>query len=49
LIVAVTRNFALDITYHGERFERGATTLVDAFTREAGGKGANVGRVLHRW
>ena len=47
MILTVTLNLALDVTYHIERFERGATTRIDHFARRAGGKGVNVARVLH--
>ncbi len=47
MILTVTLNFALDITYQVERLERGATTRIETFARRAGGKGVNVARVLH--
>ncbi len=47
MILTVTLNFALDVTYQVERFERGATTRIETFARRAGGKGVNVARVLH--
>jgi tagatose 6-phosphate kinase len=48
LILTVTLNFALDVTYHTERFERGETARIETFSRQAGGKGVNSARVLHR-
>ena len=47
MILTVTLNMALDVTYHVERFERGHTTRVGEVARRAGGKGVNVARVLH--
>jgi tagatose 6-phosphate kinase len=46
LILTVTLNLALDITYHVKHFERGATTRIEGLSRQAGGKGVNVARVL---
>jgi tagatose 6-phosphate kinase len=48
VILTVTLNLALDITYHVDTFERGHTTRVGQVSRRAGGKGVNVGRVLHK-
>ncbi len=47
VILTVTLNLALDVTYHVERFEPGQTTRVGEVARRAGGKGINVARVLH--
>jgi tagatose 6-phosphate kinase len=47
VILTVTLNFALDVTYHLDRFERGQTARVQAVARQAGGKGVNAARVLH--
>jgi tagatose 6-phosphate kinase len=47
VILTVTLNFALDITYHLDHFARGATARVDTVARQAGGKGVNTARVLH--
>lgn len=47
MILTVTLNFALDVTYHLERFERGETARAQTFARQAGGKGVNAARVLH--
>jgi tagatose 6-phosphate kinase len=47
LILTVTLNFALDVTYTVKCFERGATARVQTVRRQAGGKGVNVARVLH--
>jgi tagatose 6-phosphate kinase len=47
VILTVTLNMALDVTYHVERFERGQTARVRDVARRAGGKGVNVARVLH--
>ena len=47
VILTVTLNIALDVTYHVERFERGQTTRVAEVARRAGGKGVNVARILH--
>ncbi len=46
MILTVTLNFALDVTYHVARFERGETARVEGFARQAGGKGVNVARML---
>jgi tagatose 6-phosphate kinase len=47
LILTVTLNFALDVTYTVGRFERGETARIETVRRRAGGKGVNVARVLH--
>ncbi|MEA2213828.1 MAG: tagatose 6-phosphate kinase [Solirubrobacteraceae bacterium] len=47
MILTVTLNFALDVTYTVKRFERGSTARVQTVRRQAGGKGVNVARVLH--
>ena len=47
VILTVTLNIALDVTYHVGRFEHGHTTRVGEVARRAGGKGVNVARVLH--
>lgn len=47
VILTVTVNFALDLTYHLDRFERGKTARVRSVARQAGGKGVNAARVLH--
>ncbi len=47
MILTVTLNFALDLTYHLDSFERGHTARVEAVARQAGGKGVNAARVLH--
>ena len=47
MILTITLNFALDVTYHLDRFERGQTARVQGVARQAGGKGVNAARVLH--
>jgi tagatose 6-phosphate kinase len=47
VILTVTLNMALDVTYHVDGFARGQTTRVREVGRRAGGKGVNVARVLH--
>ncbi len=47
MILTVTLNFALDLTYHLDRFDRGTTARVQTVARQAGGKGVNAARVLH--
>ncbi len=47
MIVTVTLNFALDVTYRTARVEVGTTARVEVLGRQAGGKGVNVARVLH--
>jgi hypothetical protein len=47
MILTVTLNFAVDVTYHLERIRLRETSRVDPVARRAGGKGVNVARVLH--
>ncbi|MGX5697961.1 1-phosphofructokinase family hexose kinase [Agromyces soli] len=47
MIVTVTPNPALDLTWHTERAVPGGTHRVDAALVRAGGKGLNVARVAH--
>jgi tagatose 6-phosphate kinase len=47
VILTVTANFALDLTYHLDHYERGKTARVATVARQAGGKGVNAARVLH--
>lgn len=47
MILTVTLNLALDVTYHVARFQRGKTSRIQTFARQAGGKGVNTARVLH--
>ncbi|KRC60696.1 hypothetical protein ASE14_06865 [Agromyces sp. Root81] len=47
MIVTVTPNPALDLTWHVARLQPGETHRVDAGAARAGGKGLNVARVLH--
>lgn len=47
MILTVTPNFAVDVTYHLERIRWRETRPVDTVARRAGGKGVNVARVLH--
>lgn len=47
MILTVTLNFAVDVTYHVDGWARGETTRVHTVNRRAGGKGVNVARVLH--
>lgn len=47
MIVALTPNPALDLTYHLDRLEVGAAQRVPPAQLRAGGKGINVARVLH--
>jgi tagatose 6-phosphate kinase len=46
VILTVTLNMALDVTYHVDGFVRGQTRRVREVGRRAGGKGVNVARVL---
>ncbi|MFZ0090141.1 MAG: hexose kinase [Solirubrobacteraceae bacterium] len=46
MILSVTLNLAVDVTYHVDHLRRSETTRVDRVGRRAGGKGANVARVL---
>ena len=48
MILTVTLNFALDITYELDRVEWGRTNAVRPVGRRAGGKGVNVARTLHQ-
>jgi tagatose 6-phosphate kinase len=47
VILTVTLNFAVDVTYHVDEIRVGQTTPITAVYRQAGGKGVNVARVLH--
>ncbi|KAB1141251.1 1-phosphofructokinase family hexose kinase [Streptomyces luteolifulvus] len=47
MILTVTLNAALDITYHLRRLRLLESNRVDAVAARAGGKGINVSRVLH--
>ena len=47
MILTVTPNPALDLTWHVDRLIVGTTHRVDAGAARAGGKGLNVARVLH--
>lgn len=47
MIVTLTPNPALDLTYHLERIELGRSQRVPPAQVRAGGKGINVARVLH--
>lgn len=47
MILTVTPNPALDLTYHLDSFVVGASHRVPPASRRAGGKGVNVARVLH--
>lgn len=47
MIVTVTPNPALDLTWHVERIEHGGVHRADAGRARAGGKGLNVARVAH--
>ncbi len=46
MILTVTPNFAVDVTYHVDRLRVGTTTAVGSVSRQAGGKGVNVARTL---
>jgi 1-phosphofructokinase family hexose kinase len=46
MILTLTPNPAVDVTVTTEQLDRGATRVVDAARRRAGGKGVNVSRVL---
>ena len=48
MILSVTLNPALDVTYHLDRLRRGRLSRVSRVHRQAGGKGVNVARVLAR-
>lgn len=47
MIVTVTLNIALDVTYRVAALNPGTSIRVDAVEQRAGGKGVNVARVLH--
>jgi tagatose 6-phosphate kinase len=47
MILTVTLNLAVDVTYHLERIRWRETSRVEDVARRAGGKGVNVARVLH--
>lgn len=47
MILTVTLNAALDVTYHVPALRPGRTHRVSAVDERAGGKGVNVARVLH--
>ncbi|MEJ1089123.1 PfkB family carbohydrate kinase [Microbacterium sp. Mu-80] len=47
MIVTVTANPALDLTWHVEKIVAGGTHRADAGAARAGGKGLNVARVAH--
>ncbi len=47
VIVTVTLNFALDVTYTVDEVRVGETARVQEIHRRAGGKGVNTARVLH--
>lgn len=47
MILTVTLNLALDITYHLGAIRWGQTNTVEEVAERAGGKGVNVARVLH--
>jgi 1-phosphofructokinase family hexose kinase len=47
VILTVTPNPALDLTWHADRLTPGATHRVGTGASRAGGKGLNVARVLH--
>jgi len=47
LVLTVTLNAALDLTYRVDRLTPGATHRVEDIAARAGGKGVNVARVLH--
>lgn len=48
MILTVTPNPALDLTWHVDRLTLGETHRTDAGAARAGGKGINVARVAHR-
>jgi tagatose 6-phosphate kinase len=47
VILTVTPNFAVDVTYRVDHIRERETTPVQNANRHAGGKGVNVARVLH--
>ncbi|WP_433410076.1 1-phosphofructokinase family hexose kinase [Saccharomonospora azurea] len=48
MILTITPNPALDVTYHLPRAQWGEVNRVETVSETAGGKGVNVARVLHR-
>ncbi|TAM69354.1 MAG: 1-phosphofructokinase family hexose kinase [Microbacteriaceae bacterium] len=48
MILTVTPNPAIDMTYHVDSFDRGKTLRVDTGVSRAGGKGLNVARVARQ-
>ncbi len=48
MILTITPNPALDVTYHLQRVHWGDVNRVEAVSETAGGKGVNVARVLHQ-
>jgi tagatose 6-phosphate kinase len=48
VILTVTPNPAIDVTYWLDRFERGVVSRVDEVSERIGGKGVNVAQVLHQ-
>ncbi len=47
MILTVTLNLAIDVTYHIDSVRWGVTNQVGSVSRRAGGKGVNVARTLH--
>jgi tagatose 6-phosphate kinase len=47
MILTITPNSALDVTYHLDHLRLGRSLRVSAVQQRAGGKGVNVARVLH--
>lgn len=47
MILTVTLNLALDVTYHVDKVRPHGTNRVRSVAQRAGGKGVNVARVLH--
>jgi tagatose 6-phosphate kinase len=47
MILTVTLNFAVDVTYHVDKLRPRAGNAVQSVGRRAGGKGVNVARTLH--
>lgn len=47
MILTVTLNLAIDVTYYLESIRWGVTNQVGSVSRRAGGKGVNVARTLH--
>src|SRR3982074_2990509 len=48
MILTVTLNLAVDVTYELDRIHWGKTNAVRPVGRRAGGKGVNVARTLHQ-